>query len=263
MLLLAQTLDIHGPLPWVVLAASAFAIGIAKTGLPGVGILVVPFLAMVFPAKASVGLLLPILIFADLFAVGYYRRHGHWKHLVRLLPAALGGIVLGYIVLSHIDNKTLKPLIGIIVLAMLILRVRSIIKPDDQSVPHSSVFSAVMGFLAGATTMMANAAGPVMTLYLLSMRFDKKKFIGTAAWFFFVVNWVKVPFMASLDMITLTSMKMDLMVFPAVIAGALTGVWLLKRIPQRLFNIVALVLAAAAAIKLLWTPAIELIRPLF
>ena len=102
-----------------------------------------------------------------------------------------------------------------------------------------------------------------MTLYLLSMRFDKKKFIGTAAWFFFVVNWVKVPFMASLNMITLTSMKMDLMVFPAVIAGALTGVWLLKRIPQRLFNIVALVLAAAAAIKLLWAPAIELIRPLF
>ncbi len=252
MLLLAQTLDVDGALPWVVLAASAFAIGISKTGLPGLGILVVPFLAMVFPAKASVGLLLPILIFADLFAVVYYRRHGHWRHLLRLLPAAMAGIVVGFIVLSRIDNATLKPLIGIIVLVMLALRFRTVLKADEPSVPHHGVFPAVMGFAAGATTMMANAAGPVMTLYLLSMRFDKKKFIGTAAWFFFVVNWVKVPFMVHLDMITLTSIKMNLLVLPAVAVGALTGIWLLKRIPQRLFNIIALLLAAAAAVKLLF-----------
>jgi uncharacterized membrane protein YfcA len=252
MLLLAQTLDVDGSLPWVVLAASAFAIGISKTGLPGLGILVVPFLAMVFPAKASVGLLLPILIFADLFAVVYYRRHGHWRHLLRLLPAAMAGIVVGFIVLSRIDNATLKPLIGIIVLVMLALRFRTLLKADDTSVPHHGVFAAVMGFAAGATTMMANAAGPVMTLYLLSMRFDKKKFIGTAAWFFFVVNWVKVPFMVHLDMITLTSIKMNLLVLPAVALGAFTGIWLLNRIPQRLFNIIALLLAAAAAVKLLF-----------
>lgn len=250
--MLAEIIEINGAMPWVVLAASAFAVGIAKTGPPGVGILVVPFLAMVFPAKASVGLLLPILIFADFFAVGYYRRHGKWRHLVKLLPAALAGILVGFVVLLHIDNQTLKPLIGVIVLVMLGLRFRSIIKDDTQSVPHHWLFSAAMGFAAGATTMMANAAGPVMVLYLLSMRFDKKKFIGTAAWFFFIVNWVKVPFMAQLDMITLTSLKMDVMVFPAVIAGALTGIWLLKRIPQRLFNVVALLLAAAAAIKLLF-----------
>lgn len=252
MLILAETLEIGGPLPWVVLAACAFAIGIAKTGLPGMGILVVPFLAMVFPAKASVGLLLPILIFADLFAVGYYRHHGKWRHLVKLLPAALVGIVVGYIVLLHIENRTLKPLIGIIVLGMLVLRFRSVFRGNEQSVPQYWLFSAAMGFLAGVTTMMANAAGPVMVLYLLSMRFDKTKFIGTAAWFFFIVNWLKVPFMAHLDMITLTSLKMDILVFPAVIAGALTGIWLLNRIPQRLFNIVALLLAAAAAIKLLF-----------
>lgn len=252
MMLLAETLEISGPLPWVVLAASAFAIGVAKTGLPGVGILVVPLLAIVFGAKASVGLLLPILIFADLFAVGYYRHHGLWRHLVRLLPWALVGIGVGYAVLSRIDNRTLKPLIGMIVLGMLVLRFRSIVKGDGQSVPQHGLFSAAMGFLAGVTTMMANAAGPVMTLYLLSMRFDKKKFIGTAAWFFFIVNWVKVPFMAQLDMITMASLKMDLMVLPAVVAGALSGIWLLKRIPQRLFNIIALLLAAAAAMKLLF-----------
>ena len=246
-----ETLEITHWAQWAVLAISAFAIGVSKTGLPGVGILVVPLLAIVFPAKPSVGLLLPILICADLFAVGYYRHHGQWKHLVKLLPWAILGIGVGYLVLSKIDSQTLKPLIGLIVLAMLAIRLRSILK-DDPQIPQHWSFAAVMGLLAGATTMMANAAGPVMVLYLLSMHFPKQKFIGTAAWFFFILNWIKVPLMSNLDMITATSLKIDLMVFPAVMLGAVAGIWLLKRIPQRLFNIIALLLAAAAATKLLF-----------
>ena len=236
---------------WVVLAVGAFAVGVSKTGLPGVGIVVVPLFAMVFPAKASVGLLLPILIFADLFAVGYYRHHGQWRHLVKLLPWAIVGIGFGYLVLLKIDSQTLKPVIGLVVLAMLAIRLRSILK-DDPQVPQHWSFAAIMGLLAGTITMMANAAGPVMVLYLLSMHFPKQKFIGTAAWFFFIVNWIKVPLMTNLDMITAASLKIDLMVFPAVVLGALTGIWLLKRIPQRAFNIIALLLAAAAATKLLF-----------
>jgi len=251
-MILAQTIENPAWLPWTVLAVSAFAIGISKTGLPGLAILVVPLLAIVFGAKASVGLLLPILIFADLFAVGYYRHHGCWRHLIRLLPWALVGIGIGYVILSKIDDSILKPLIGIIVLAMLAIRFRTIIKDDPQHVPQYGMFSAIMGFLSGATSMMANSAGPVMTLYLLSMRFDKQKFIGTTAWFFFIVNWIKMPLMGRLGMITMASLKMDLIVFPAVVLGALTGIWLLKRIPQRLFNIIALLLATAAAVKLLF-----------
>ncbi len=184
--------------------------------------------------------------------MGYYRRHGQWRHLVKLLPWAVVGIGVGYLILSKIDSQTLRPLIGFIVLAMLAIRLRSILKDAPQHLPEHWSFAAMMGLLAGATTMMANAAGPVMVLYLLSMHFPKQKFIGTAAWFFFIVNWIKVPLMTNLDMINLTSLKMDAAVFPAVALGALTGIWLLKRIPQRLFNIIALLLAAAAAIKLLF-----------
>ena len=209
-------------------------------------------LAMVFPAKPSVGLLLPILIFADIFAVGHYRHHGHWKHLAKLLPWAIVGIGAGYFILKKIDSNTLKPLIGIIVLAMLTIRIRSILKSDPQNLPDHWTFAAMMGLLAGMTTMMANAAGPVMVLYLLSMHLPKQKFIGTAAWFFFIVNWIKVPLMGNLGMITAASLKMDLMVFPAVVAGVAAGIWLLKQIPQRAFNIIALLLAAGAAIKLLF-----------
>jgi uncharacterized membrane protein YfcA len=247
-----ETLEITHWSQWAVLVASAFAIGLSKTGLPGVGILVVPLLALVFPAKASVGLLLPILIFADLFAVGYYRHHGRWRHLAKLLPWAVLGIGIGFFVLKIIDDEILKPLIGGIVLAMLSIRLRNILKSDPEKLPDHWSFTASMGLLAGATTMMANAAGPVMVLYLLSMHFPKQKFIGTAAWFFFIVNWLKVPLMTNLDMITVTSLKMDILVFPAVVAGAVCGIWLLKRIPQRSFNIVALILAAAAAFKLLF-----------
>jgi uncharacterized membrane protein YfcA len=225
---------------------------VSKTGLPGVGILVVPLLVLAFPAKPSVGLLLPILIFADIFAVGYYRHHGKWQHLAKLLPWAVVGIGVGYLVLKQIDSDTLKPLIGIIVLGMLIIRLRSILKSDPQNLPDHWTFAAGMGLLAGMTTMMANAAGPVMVLYLLSMHFPKQKLIGTAAWFFFIANWIKVPLMGNLGMITVASLKMDVMVFPAVAAGAIAGIWLLKRIPQRSFNIIALILAAAAAVKLLF-----------
>lgn len=247
-----ETLEITHWGQWAVLAVSAFAIGVSKTGLPGVGILVVPLLALVFPAKPSVGLLLPILIFADLFAVGYYRHHGRWQHLIKLLPWAITGIGIGYFVLSKIDSDTLKPVIGLIVLLMLAIRIRSILKSDRENLPDHWTFAATMGLLAGMTTMMANAAGPVMVLYLLSMHFPKQKFIGTAAWFFFIVNWMKVPLMSNLDMINATSLKIDLMVFPAIVLGALAGIWLLKHMPQKLFNIIALILAAAAAVKLLF-----------
>ena len=197
---------------WAALLAGGFLIGVAKTGLPGVGILVVPLLALAFDAKTSVGLLLPILIFADMFAVVYYRRHGDWKHLLKLLPWALVGIAIGFFVLKVIKSEELKPMIGVIVLVMLGLRLRSILSKDTtgEHVPHNRLFAASMGTAAGATTMMANAAGPVMTLYLLSMRMDKTKFIGTAAWFFFIVNWIKVPLMGRLEMITLESLKLDL-----------------------------------------------------
>ena len=161
------------------------------------------------------------------------------------------GVVVGFFILSRIDNQTLKPLIGLIVLVMLVVRLRSIIRDGGKESTVPPFFAPVMGFFAGVTTMLANAAGPVMILYFLAMKFDKKKFIGTGAWYFFIINWIKVPFMAHLDMITLPSLKMDVMVFPAVVLGALTGIWLLKRIPQRLFNIIALVLAAAAAVRLL------------
>jgi len=241
-----------GSIEWFVVALCSVMVGISKCGLPGVGIVAIPLMAWVLPAKSSVGVLLGILILGDLFAASYYRRHARWGHIARLLPVAFCGIVGGYFALDAVDNSQLRKIIGVIVLSMLFLRCFRERFSEAGSVPKGLWFAILMGLFAGVATMMANAAGPVMIIYLISMRLGKREFVGTAAWFFFVVNWVKVPFSASLELMTAESLKFDLMMFPFVALGAITGIMLLKKIPQRTFSALVQVLAGAAAIKLLF-----------
>jgi uncharacterized membrane protein YfcA len=227
-------------------------VGITKTGIPGLGILVVPLMALVLPARKSTGILLGILILADIFAIVYHRRNARWGHVLGLLPAAFAGIVAGYFGLKVVNDQQLKPIIGGIVLIMLgINHWRTRTKGKDAPIPEQWWFAAGLGFMAGVTTMMANAAGPIMIIYLLAMRLPKIEFVGTGAWFFFVVNWLKVPFSANLELMTVESVKLDLMMLPFIAVGAMAGIFFLKRIPQKAFTAIVQILAAAAAVKLL------------
>ncbi len=231
----------------------AFVVGVSKTGIPGLGILHVPLMAMVLPARESTGILLGMLILGDLFAAGYYRNIAQWKHVLRLLPSALVGIVAGWQAMRFVTNEQLQPIIGIIVLAMLGLHYgRTRLWGENAPIPTHPLFAGTLGFLAGVTTMMANAAGPVMVVYLLAMRLPKLAFVGTSAWFFFAVNWIKVPFSAHLSLISAESIKLDLLMLPLIAAGSLAGIFVLRRIPQKAFNSIIQILAAAAAIKLLF-----------
>ncbi len=238
---------------WLVVGFCAFVVGVSKTGIPGLGILHVPLMAMVLPARESTGILLGMLILGDLFAAGYYRHIAQWKHVLRLLPSALVGIVVGWQVMRFVTNEQLQPIIGIIVLAMLGLHYgRTRLWGEDAPVPTHPLFAWTLGFLAGVTTMMANAAGPVMVVYLLAMRLPKLAFVGTSAWFFFAVNWLKVPFSANLSLISIESIKLDLLMLPLIAVGSLAGIFFLRRIPQKAFNSIIQLLAAAAALKLLF-----------
>ena len=228
-------------------------VGTTKTGMPGLGILIVPLMALVLPTRQSTGILLGILILADLFAITYHRRNARWGHVLRLLPAAFAGIVAGYFGLKFVNDRQLKPIIGGIVLVMLAVNYwRNRAKGEDVPISTQWWFAVSLGFMAGVTTMMANAAGPVMIIYLLAMRLPKVEFVGTSAWFFFVVNWLKVPFSANLNLMTAESVKLNLMMLPFIAIGAFAGIFLLKRIPQKAFNVIVQILAAAAAIKLLF-----------
>jgi uncharacterized membrane protein YfcA len=241
------------PIGWLVIGLCAFVVGVSKTGIPGVGILPALLMAQVLPAQKSTGMLLGILILGDLFAAGYHRRNAKWSHMVRLLPAALAGIVAGYFAMTRITDAQLKPIIGAIVLIMLTLNYwRTRRQGETLHVPTQWWFAVGLGFMAGLTSMMANAAGPIMIIYLVAMRLPKIEFVGTSAWFFFVINWLKVPFSANLDLMNAASVKLNLMMIPAIAAGAVVGVVFLKRIPQKTFNAVVQILAVAAAIKLLF-----------
>jgi len=235
---------------WILGFFAAVLVGFTKTGVPGVGILVVPLMAQVFPAKLSVGAVLPMVIVADVFAVGYYRRHAQWNHLVRLLPSVLVGMAPGWWVLSKIGNEQLKPALGGLVLAMVMLElVRK--KWKWEKVPRKWWFAPLAGMLAGFATTVGNAAGPIMGIYLLSVGLDKKEFMGTAAWYFMIINWVKVPVFASAGVMTAETLRFDLLAVPMIVVGAVAGILLLPKIPQGLFNVLVLLLAAAAAVYLI------------
>ena len=240
---------------WFVVGLCGFLVGVSKTGLPGLGILIVPLMAMALPehARESTGVMLGMLILGDLFAAGYYRRAAEWKHVLRMLPPAFLGIVVGWRIMEFVTDSQLKRMIGVIVLAMLAVHFwRTRLQGADAPVPTQWWFAGTLGFVAGVTTMMANAAGPVMVIYLLAMRLPKVAFVGTSAWFFFAVNWLKVPFSAQLALTTGASVKLGLMMLPLIVLGSIAGVFFLRRIPQKAFNSIIQILAAAAAIKLLF-----------
>ncbi len=239
-------------LGWGLLLLCGFLIGMSKTGIPGIGILAIPIMAWILPPRASVGVVLPMLMFADLFAVAYYRRNAVWSHLVRIMPWAFAGIVLGHYTMDKIDDEHFSLLLGAIVLAMLLVQwIRTGRAEGDSSVPTHWWFAALMGLAAGFSTMVANAAGPIMALYLLAMHLPKKKFVGTRAWYFLVMNWVKVPFYTDLDLINVDSLRLNLLGAPAIVGGAFAGIVLLRYIPQKFFTAMVFVLAAAAAAVLI------------
>ena len=236
---------------WVIVIAAALSIGFNKTSTLGITILFVPLVAGIMDPKESVGFILPMLCMADVLAIVYWRRHANWKLLIRLMPWCLAGLAVGYLILRWIDSETLWPIIGGTILVMIAVTTwRNSRYAKDQPVPTYWWFAALMGLMAGGTTMVANAAGPVMVIYLLAMRLDKSQFIGTHAWFFWIVNLLKIPPQAMLKMITPESLATDLVMLPAILAGGFLGIKLVHKIPQRGFNVVVNFLAAAAAIHL-------------
>ena len=236
---------------WAAATVSALVFGLSKTALPGLGILAVPLMASVFPARISTGIVLPMLIFADAFAVIYYRRKAVWPHLIRLIPWAAVGIACGYLIMGRIDDQQLKPVIGAITLIMLGVSFWRDRYCEGANIPTGWGFACLMGLAAGITTMLANAAGPIMIIYLLAMRLPKMEFIGTGAWYFFLLNWFKVPFSTNLGLINSGSLSFNLMLFPLVAIGAVSGIFILKYIPEKRFTQIAQILAVLASVNLI------------
>jgi len=239
---------------WTLLALGAFFTGLSKTGIAGLGVLAVALFANALPARASTGALLPLLLCADLFGLAFFRKHASWPHLWKLFPWVILGVVAGYLALGRISGPQVQRLLGGILLAMVALHCWRKNQSDQLAahLPHTWWFAALTGMLAGFTTMVANAAGPVMVLYLLAVRLPKLAFIGTGAWFFMLVNAFKVPFSVQLGLITPDSLRMDAALLIPMIPGALLGPVILRRLNQAAFEWMLLVLTVLASIRLMF-----------
>lgn len=223
----------------------------AKTGVHGAGMAAVPLLALAFGGKASAGVTLPLLIMADVFAVAYYHRHADWSLLFKLFPWAAAGVVIGTTLGAAIDDQQFRFLMGVIIFISLGIMIW-MERGNKEKVPHSMWFTASMGLLGGFTTMVGNLAGPVMALYLLSSRLPKNAYIGTAAWFFMVINLFKVPFhIWGWHTITMQSFLLDLTMLPLIAVGAFCGIWIVKRIPERFYRVFVIATTAVAAVLMI------------
>ena len=250
------------PTDWLIGISAALIIGFSKTGVPGAGILSVPLIALLFTGRLSTGATLPLLIAADCIAAWWYRPYVRWDKLIPLLPTVLMGFAAGaaglhLLTLNPAAKNSLNLIIGVMVLIMLgiqLLRMRL----GERINPTTQLGQTLVGFAGGFSTFVSNAAGPIMSIYMTALGLEKLEFMGTTAWYFFIVNLAKIPIYLILTalapdqpMFNTQSLTFDAILLPLVVVGVFVGRWSLHRIPQRAFTWAVLVLAAVAAVRLI------------
>lgn len=237
---------------WIWIIVAAVLVGFSKTGISAVMMPVIPIVAMVFGGKESTGILLPMLIVGDIMALCYYKRHGEWNDIKKLLPWTLVGLILGIIVGNYVNDNQFKAFIAISIFICLAILIYTEKKGDNLKVPKGKWFYAITGIAAGFTSMIGNAAGPLFSVYLLAKGFKKENFLGTTAWFFFIINLSKVPLQVffwsniSFKMVILT-----FILIPAIVIGAILGAKVVKKLNEKAFRYIIIVMTAVSAIRLL------------
>jgi len=234
---------------YLYIGLAALLVGFTKTSVGGVGILAVLLMALAVPGKGSPGVLLPMLVVADIFAVIFYRRQCQWGILFKLVPLTVIGVIIGYFLLDIIPTRVFERIIGVIILVMLMLEF--IVSKTGKTKFDGWLITVIVGIFAGVATMIANAAGPIFGIYLLQMGLAKKEFVGTRSWFFLMLNIFKLPFSANLGLITEETLRLDLMFVPAIVIGAIIGYWVLGLINVTIFKWLIRTASLVACIRLI------------
>jgi uncharacterized membrane protein YfcA len=236
---------------WVAVFFCCICFGISKTGITGMSTVAVPLFALVFGAKQSTGVVLPLLCFADLIAVVYYRRNAEWKYIVRLVPWAIAGFALALWVDRFItSDKGFKLLIGVCVLAGLVILLWND-RRKSGAIPTTWWFSALFGIMGGFSTMIGNSGGPIMSVFLLSVRLPKTSYIGTAAWFFLIVNYLKLPLQYFVwHNITSQTLIFDAFMIPFMLIGAWLGIFFVKHISEAHYRVAVYALTLISTVLL-------------
>ncbi len=237
---------------WVLAFTAALVIGLSKAGIKGIAIVNVTLMALAFNAKESTGIVVPLLVFGDIFAVIYYNRHAQWRYIIRFLPWMLFGIILGVFIGNDLNEKTFKIGMAIIILVSVGMMYWWD-RRKSKSVPTHWLFAGAVGTVAGITTMIGNLGGAFSNLYFLAMRVPKNEFIGTAAWLFLIINILKLPLHIFVwGTITVDTLLFDLKLIPGILLGIILGIRIVKVIKEDFYRKMILVLTALGAVMILF-----------
>ncbi|MFT4018354.1 MAG: sulfite exporter TauE/SafE family protein [Agriterribacter sp.] len=238
----------HSLLDWILISLAAFFIGLSKAGLKGVDMLNITLMAVVLGSKASTGIVLPLLCFADLMAVKYYHRHVQWNHFRKLIPWMAIGVLTGVFIGQDMDETVFRKVMAVFiiltVIIMLFLEIRKTVV-----IPSNKLFVSSMGLVSGLTTMLGNLAGAFSNIYFLAMRLPKNDFIGTAAWVFLAINYFKLPFQIFFwKNITVSTLKTDILLLPSLLIGFLLGIKIVAAIKDDNYRKIIIVLTFIGAL---------------
>lgn len=237
---------------WIMAFTAAFIIGISKAGLKGIAIIIVTLMTYAFGAKESTGLIVPMLIVGDIFAVIYYNRHTQWKYIIRFLPWMMAGVLVGVVLGKDMPEETFKICMAVIILISVVTMFWWDRRPS-KTVPTHWTFAGFTGIMAGITTMIGNLAGAFSNIYFLILRLPKNEFIGTAAWLFLFINIFKLPFHIYVwKTITVETLMVDLRLVPGVLLGLFFGVRLVRVIKDGFYRKLILALTAVGALLILF-----------
>lgn len=240
------------PVSWLLIFMAGAFIGANKTGVVGISLISIPILAAVFGGKASTGVLLPMLIAADVIAIVSFRKSIRWNELLGILPWTLAGIGIALFVGDLIADSVFKICIASVVFLVLIFMITREFRGQLSSLKPHWYLNAAVGLLGGFSSMIGNAAGPVIAVYFLSRNLDKNEFIATRAWFFWIINLLKVPLHIFVwKTITFESLSFNLMMTPAIVIGAFTGFYLVKKIPEKPYRIFLICITAVSSLFLI------------
>ncbi len=237
---------------WMIVFIAATLIGMSKTGIQGMTTLAIPFTALAFGAKESTGVILPLLCFSDIIAVSYYRRQAEWRCILKVLPMAIIGFFIAIGVDKLIPSSQFKYLMAFSILTVIGVMIWQKYRKNSTMWVRNPFVSGAFGLLGGFTTMIGNAAGPVMAVYLLSLQLPKYSFVGTNAWFFLVINLLKMPLQIWVwHNITSSTLLIDACCIPFMLVGALIGIWFVKKLPEKKYRMFITIVTILSTLLLL------------
>src|SRR5690606_10571998 len=236
---------------WVAIGLSGFILGASKSGIKGIGIVIILILAFVFGEKASTGVLLPMLIGADILAVIYYNKHVQWAYVIKLMPLMLVGGLVGVWLGNDISELVFKRMMAVIIILSVLVMIYT--EKRKTSIPNNKLFAHSTGFLAGFASMIGNLAGPIADIYFLAIRLPKNEFIGTGAWLFFIINVFKLPFHIMVwNTVTVDTLALNLVLIHLLVIGFFVGAYIVKLISNVNYRRFVFIITVIGAVILLF-----------